>query len=159
VVFAAAIAIGTILAGIVLAMFGGRLFVTAVNQVRMRPGSSFLIGLITAVAIPLTAAVLIATIAGITAGVAVLLILPILTVFGHAVAAAGVAGGIFVRTTGRIGIARAIGLLIVGAILVALLGLIPWVGPWLVAIVLLLGIGALTRTVGARLKRADVAIP
>ena len=82
----------------------------------------------------------------------------ILAVFGHAVAAAGVAGGIFIRTTGRIGIGRSLGLLVVGSILVALLSLIPWVGPWLLCIVLLLGIGALTRTAGGRLKRADVAI-
>jgi hypothetical protein len=159
ILFAVAIAVGTILAGIVLALFGGRLFVTAVNQVRMRPGSSLLIGLVTAIVIPVIAAVLMATVAGITAGFAVLFILPILAVFGHAVAAAGVAGGIFIRTAGRIGSGRALGLLVVGAILVALLSLIPWVGPWLLCIVLLLGIGALTRTAGGRLKRADVAVP
>jgi hypothetical protein len=155
-VFALIVAVGTILAGLVLALFGGRLFVTAVNQVRMRPGTSLIIGVLTIFVIPLITAILIATVAGITAGLAVLLILPILAVFGHAVAAAGVAAGIFVRSAGRIGLARALGLLVVGAILVALLGLIPWVGPWLVGIVLLLGIGALTRTVGGRLKRADV---
>jgi hypothetical protein len=155
-VFALAVAVGTILAGLVLALFGGRLFVTAVNQVRMRPGTSLIIGILTIFVIPLIAAVLMATVAGITAGLAVLLILPILAVFGHSVAAAGVAAGIFVRSAGRIGLPRALGLLIIGAILVALLGLIPWVGPWLVGIVLLLGIGALARTVGGRLKRADV---
>jgi hypothetical protein len=159
ILFAAAVAIGTILAGLVLALFGGRLFVTAVNQVRMRPGSSLLIGLVTCIVIPVIAAILMATIAGITAGLAVLFVLFVLAIFGHAVAAAGIAGGIFVRSAGRIGIARALGLLIVGAIIVALLSLIPWVGAWLVAIVLLLGIGALTRTAGARLKRADVAVP
>jgi hypothetical protein len=157
--FAVIVAIGTILAGLVLAFFGGRLFVTAVNQVRMRPGSSLVIGILTVFVIPMIAAVLMATVAGITVGLAVLLLLPVLAIFGHAVAAAGVAGGIFVRSAGRIGIARALGLLIVGAILVALLGLIPWVGPWLVGIVLLLGIGALARTMGGRLKRADVAVP
>jgi len=87
------------------------------------------------------------------------LILPILAVFGHAVAAAGIAGGIFVRASGRIGIARTLVLLVVGAVIVALLTLIPWVGPWLLVIVLLLGIGAISRTVGGRMRRADVVVP
>ncbi len=155
VLLAVAVAVGTILAGLVLALFGGRLFVTSVNQVRMRPGSSLLIGLLTVIIVPIIAAALMVTIAGITAGLAVLFVLPVLAVFGHAVAAAGVAGGLFVRTSGRIGIARCLGLLIVGAVLVALLSLIPWVGPWLMGIVLLLGIGALARTAGGRMRRAD----
>ena len=157
-IFAGAVALGTILTGIVLALFGGRLFVTAVNEVRLRPGTSLLIGLVTVIVVPIIAAVLIASVIGLSAGFAILLILPLLAVFGQSVAAAGVAGGIFVRTTGRIGIARTLLLLVVGSILVALLAIIPLVGPWLVAIVLLLGIGALTRTLGGRLKRADVAM-
>ena len=67
-------------------------------------------------------------------------------------------GGIFVRASGRIGIARTLLLLVIGAIIVALLTLIPWVGPWLLAIVLLLGIGAIARTVGGRTRRANVVV-
>jgi hypothetical protein len=44
-------------------------------------------------------------------------------------------------------------MLILGAILLVAIGLIPFVGPALVSIALILGIGAFTRTIGSRLRR------
>ncbi len=156
-VFAALVAAGTIIAGVVLMLFGGRVFATATDHVRLRPGSSFLIGLVTAVLIPAIAVVVMATVVGITAGIAILLILPPLVVFGHAVAAAGIASGIFVRGQAPLGNVRAFILLVVGAIIVALIWLIPWAGAVLAAIILLFGVGALARTLGARVRRSEPA--
>jgi hypothetical protein len=153
--FAAATAAGTVVAGIILMLFGGGVFTTAADHVRLRPGSSFLIGLATAVLIPAIAVVVMATVIGVTAGLAILLIMPLLIVFGHAVAAAGIASGFFVRDRGRLGSLRAFILLIIGAIIIAVLWLLPWVGPVLGGIILLFGIGALARTLGSRLRHAE----
>jgi hypothetical protein len=156
-IFVGLVAIGTTITGIVLMLFGGRVLATATDHVRLRPGSSLLLGLATVVLIPAIAAIVMATVVGITAGIAILLILPILAVFGHAVAATGIASGIFVRDRGQLGPVSTFLLLVVGAIIVALVWLIPWVGWVLGAIILLFGIGALARTLGGRIRRVQVA--
>jgi cytoskeletal protein CcmA (bactofilin family) len=153
-VVAAAIAAGTILAGIVLLLFGGHVFTTATEHVRHRPLSSFLFGILALVLIPFVAIVLMVTVIGLSIGFAILFILPLLLTFGHAVAAAGIASGLLVRRRGDIGVPMAILMLIIGAIVLVLLGLIPWVGPILVLIALVLGVGAFTRTIGGRIRRA-----
>lgn len=151
---AVVVVLGTILAGTVLILFGGRVFSTAADHARHRPMSSFLIGVVVVILIPAIAIVLIATIAGLSVGLAILFLLPVLLVFGHAVAATGIAAGLFIRNTGPIGLGRAVLMLIAGAIIVVLIGLIPWVGMWAVCIVLVLGVGALARTVGNKLRAA-----
>ncbi len=149
---AGAMVLGTVLAGIVLMLFGGRLFLTAVDYARLRPVSTFLIGIVTLVLVPAVAAILGATVVGLPIGVALMLVLPLLFVFGHPVAAAGIAAGIFVRTSGPIGILRGLLFVILGAIIIALISLIPWVGVLAVAVVAVLGVGALARTAGGRLR-------
>jgi hypothetical protein len=156
---ALAVAIGTLIAGILLMLFGGRLFTTATDHARLRPLSSFLIGLVTVILIPAIAAILMATVAGITTGIALLLAMPLLFVLGHAVAAAGVAAGIFVRSAAPLGPGRSLLLLVVGALIVVLIGAIPYVGLLAVGIVLLLGVGALVRTIGTKLRTVFVAVP
>ncbi len=151
-VLAGAMVLGTILAGIVLMLFGGRLFLTALDHARLRPVSTILIGVITLVLVPAVAAILGATVVGLPVGIALMLALPLLFVFGHPIAAAGIAAGIFVRNPGPIGIARALLFVVLGAIVIALISLIPWVGPLAVAIVIVLGVGALVRTAGGRLR-------
>ena len=152
---AAAIAAGTVLAGIVLLLFGGHVFTTATENVRHRPLSSFLFGILALVLIPFVAAILVATVVGISVGIAVLLILPLLVIFGHAVAAAGIASGLLIRRHGELGVVLGILMLIIGAVALVAIGLIPWVGPGLVAIALVLGTGAFTRTIGGRMRRAE----
>jgi len=154
-VVATAIAAGTILAGIVLLLFGGHVFTTATEHVRHRPLSSFLFGILALVLIPFVAIVLMVTVIGLSIGFAILFILPLLLTFGHAVAAAGIASGLLVRRRGDIGVPMAILMLIIGAIVLVLLGLIPWVGPILVLIALVLGVGAFTRTIGGRIRRSE----
>ncbi len=62
-------AIGTILAGLVLLIFASGVFVVATDNVRHRPVTSFLFGILAAVLIPFIAVVLMATIAGISVGI------------------------------------------------------------------------------------------
>jgi hypothetical protein len=155
---AAAIAAGTVLAGIVMLLFGGRVFATATGHVRHRPLSSFLFGILALVLIPFIAVVLMATIIGISVGFAILLVLPFLLIFGHAVAAAGIAAGILVRRTGDLGVGLGLLMLIIGAIIIVALGLIPIVGPIIVLIALVLGVGAFTRTIGSRMRRAETVV-
>ena len=157
--FAAAIAAGTILSGVVLLLFGGHVFGIATEHVRHRPLSSFLFGILTFVLVPFVAVILMATIVGITVGLAVILLVPFLIVFGHAVAAAGIAGAILIRRPGEVGPLLSLLMLILGAIILVLIGLIPWVGPALVCVAIVLGAGAFTRTLGHRLRRADPRLP
>jgi hypothetical protein len=155
---AVVIVLGTVLAGVVLMLFGGRIFTIATDHARLRPLSSFLIGLVTAIIVPAVAIILMATLAGLSIGIGLLLALPLLFVLGHAVAAAGIAAGIFIRSPTPIGIARSLLMLIVGALIIVLIGLIPWVGWIAVFIILLLGFGALVRTIGAKLRAVFVPV-
>ncbi|CAN5313545.1 hypothetical protein BH10PSE9_BH10PSE9_18460 [soil metagenome] len=152
------VVLGTILAGLVLILFGGRVFAISADHARHRPMSSFLIGLLVVILIPMIAIVLMATLVGFSVGVAILFLLPALFVFGHAIAATGIAGGLFIRHGGPIGLGRAVLMLVAGAIIVTLIGLIPWVGMWAVCIVLVLGVGALARTVGNKLRAVFVPV-
>ena len=156
---AVGIALGTILAGIVLLLFGGHIFITATEHVRHRPLSSFLFGILTLVVVPFIALVLIVSAIGFSIGLAIALILPFLVVFGHAIAAAGVASGLLVRSRREIGIGTGLLMLVIGAIVLVAVSFIPWVGPALVAIALILGIGAFTRTVGGRIRRNEPRPP
>jgi hypothetical protein len=157
--FAAFVAAGIVLTGIVLMLFGGRVFDTATGHVRHKPVSSFLFGILAIVLIPFIAIALMATLIGITIGIAILLVMPFLIVFGHSIAAAGIAAGILVRRQGDLGVGTGLLMLILGAILLVAIGLIPFVGPALVSIALILGVGAFTRTIGSRLRRnSDPAV-
>lgn len=153
--FAAYVALGTMLAGIVLMLFGGRVFNAATEHVRHRPVSSFLFGILALVLVPFIAIVLTATVIGISTGIAIGFLMPFLIVFGHAVAAAGIASAILVRRQGPLSTGLALLMLIVGAILLVAIGLIPFVGWALVTVAVILGIGAFTRTIGGRLRREE----
>ena len=54
--FAGAMVLGAILAGIVLILFGGRLFITALDHARLRPVSTVIIGVVTLILVPAIAA-------------------------------------------------------------------------------------------------------
>jgi hypothetical protein len=154
-IFGAALALGTILTGLVAMLFGGHVFTTATEHVRHRPLSSFLFGILTWILIPFVAIVLMFTVIGLSAGFAILFLMPFLVIFGHAVAATGIASALFVRRPGPISTPMAILMLVIGSVALVALGLIPWVGWIIVLIALVLGVGAFTRTLGSRLRRTD----
>ena len=122
-VIAAAIATGTILAGIVLMLFGGHVFAAATENVRHRPLSSFLFGILAFVpSSRLSPSILMATVVGLSVGFAILLILPFLIIFGHAVAAAGLASAVLIRRHGETGVLPGLVMLIIGAIFLVGIG-------------------------------------
>jgi hypothetical protein len=92
-------------------------------------------------------ALLIATVVGIGLGIALLLLLPIAIALSLPVAAAGVVGWIFGRTVSRLEVLRLVLFLIVGALVIAFAGIIPFTGPWIVLAVLLFGLGGVLRAV------------
>jgi hypothetical protein len=154
-VFGGLLAAGTILTGLVAMLFGGRVFTIATEHVRHRPLSSFLFGILTWILVPFVAIVLMVTVIGLSVGFALLFLMPFLIIFGHAVAATGIASALFVRRPGPIGAPAALLMLVIGSIALVALGLIPWVGWIIVLIALVLGVGAFTRTLGSRLRRPD----
>jgi cytoskeletal protein CcmA (bactofilin family) len=152
-IFAAVVVLGTLLAAIVAMIFGPRAFVEASENARLRPISSILLGLLTLILIPVVGAILIGTVIGISIGFALLLFIPLLVVVGHAVAAAGVGGWILRRSAIPPGILALLFFVLVGAIIIALVSLVPWVGPWFAGAAVLLGTGGFARTLGARVRR------
>ena len=152
-IFAAIVVLGTLLTAIVAMIFGPRAFVEASENARLRPISSILLGLLTLILIPIVGIILIGTVIGITIGFALLLFIPLLVVIGHAVAAAGVGGWILRRTLIPPGILALLFFVLVGAIVIALVSIVPWVGPWFACAAVLLGTGSFARTLGARIRR------
>lgn len=153
------IALGTIVAGLAMLAITGSGFSTAVGHARARPMSSILIGIVALIVIPVVAVLLMSLVIGLTVGLALLLVMPILFVFGHAVAAAGIAAGVFVRGNGRISGGQAFLMLVIGAILIAAVSFIPIAGPFVLLLTLLLGLGAVVRTVGWRLRQTEPQAP
>jgi hypothetical protein len=151
--FALFMAAGAVVTGIVLLIFGRSAFEEGVAHAAFRPLSSGLIGLATLILLPIVAAILMASVVGLTIGLAVLLLLPFLLVAGHAVVAACIGIWIFDRSGGPRGAGRLVVFTIAGAIVIAVVWLIPWAGPIVAFLAMLVGIGAYVRSLGARLRR------
>lgn len=120
-------------------------------SVRERPFRSALIGLATLVLVPIAAFVLMATGVGLAIGLSLLLLLPLLLLIGLAASALTLAGWREFRDDPP-ALGRSVVLLILGALVVSLLGLLPYVGPWIVALIVLLGTGAFVSAVLGRLR-------
>ena len=133
---------------------GGRgAFEDALAHATFRPLSSGLIGLVTLIVLPIVAALLMATLIGFSFGLALLLLIPFLLVGGpHG------GGDLHRRLDLRpdrraAGAGRLFLYLLAGAIVMALVWLIPWAGPTIVWLAILVGTGAWFRSVWSRLRR------
>lgn len=152
-IFAVVMAAGTILAGAVLiGVFRGA-FEDALGHATVRPFSSGLIGLVTIVLLSLIAGVLMATVIGFSFGLALLLLLPFLVVAGHTVVATCIGVWVFDRTGEPRSYGRLFLYLLAGAILLALVWLIPWAGCVIVVLAIVVGTGAWVRSLASRLRR------
>jgi hypothetical protein len=150
---AVVMAAGTILAGAILIGAGRGAFEDALGHATVRPFSSGLIGIVTLILLPVVAALLMATIIGFSFGLALLLLLPFLIVAGHTVVATCIGVWIFDRTGEPRSYGRLFVYLLAGAVLIALVWLIPWAGGVVVALAMLVGSGAWVRSVMSRLRR------
>ena len=152
-VFAVVMAAGTVLAGAILIAAGRGAFEDALAHATVRPFSSGLIGIATIVFLTLVAGILMATIIGLSFGLALLLLMPFLAVTGHTVVATCIGVWIFDRTGEPRSYGRLFIYLLAGAILVALVWLIPWAGSAIVGLAIVVGTGAWVRSLSSRLRR------
>jgi hypothetical protein len=155
---AVVMAAGTVLAGAILIGAARGAFEDALGHATLRPFSSGLIGIVTLVLLPIIAAVLMATIIGISFGLALLLLMPFLAVAGHTVVATCIGVWIFDRTGEPRSYGRLFVYVLAGAILVALVWLIPWVGSAIVVLAIVVGAGAWVRSVASRLRRRNALV-
>jgi hypothetical protein len=153
-VFAAAI----ILTGIVFLLFARNTYGEAIDNMRFRPLSSALFGIVTKLIVVVLAVLLMATGIGFPLGIALLLVLPIVCVLGVAVAAAGIVGWIFGRDMPWLGVGRLLAFLIIGALVIAFAGIIPVTGAWIVLAALIFGVGALLRALLWRFRTARAEV-
>lgn len=157
-IFAAVMAAGTVLAAVILFSAARGAFEDALAHATFRPLSSGLIGLVTLFLLPIVATLLMATLIGLSFGIALLLVIPFLVVAGHTIAATCVGVWIFDRTGEPRSAGRLFLYLLAGAIVLALVWMIPWAGPTIVWLAILVGTGAWIRSVSARLRRRSAAI-
>lgn len=149
---AAGMAAATILVGFVLLLFARGAFEEAIDRSTRQPVSSGFIGLATLILLPVVAAIIMATLIGITFGFALLLTLPLLIFIGHTVLSACIGAWLLARGGTQRSFGFSLLLVIVGAIVVSLIWMIPWVGPAIAFIAMLIGLGAFFRTLMARLR-------
>jgi hypothetical protein len=148
-----------VLTGIGLMLLGRSSFDEAASTARHRPVARFLLGLVVIILIPIAAVLLLVTVIGIPLGIGLLLFLPFLFLIGHATAALGIADWVLNRNAMPRTVGRSILFLIIGAIGIAVVGLIPFIGPLIVFIAVLAGAGGFLATLHARLRRAFAAAP
>ncbi len=153
------VAASTFVTGIVLMLLGRGTFEDATTLARMKVVSSFLIGLISLILLPIVAIALMVTVAGIPAGLALLFAIPILIVVSYAVAATGLADLVFNRPRAPRAAARTVIFLIVGSIFLGLISLIPVAGPVIILVLLIVGAGAFLRSARRRARRWRRASP
>jgi len=151
------IAAGTLLTGAILIGAARGTFEEALGYATVRPFSSGLIGLATVVVLPLVATLLLATVIGLSFGLALLMILPFIMVVGHAIVATCIGIWLFDRTGEPRSFGRLLLYLLAGAVLMAIVWLIPWAGGPVVGIAILVGAGAWVRSVLPRLRRRTFA--
>ncbi|HZP18658.1 MAG TPA: hypothetical protein VFB16_00490 [Bauldia sp.] len=155
--FALFIAGTAILAGLGLIIFARGAFDDAADRVQARPFWGIGGGILALVAIPLLAGLVALTGVGIPLAIGLLMLMPFLFIIGHATAALGIADWVLNRSGLPRHFWRTLGLLALGAIVIALVGLIPVVGGALVFVALILGIGSFLGALSARLRGAAPA--
>lgn len=147
------VAAGAVLTGAILILIGRATFEEGLGNAAFRPISSGLVGLATLILLPIVAIILMTTVIGLSFGVALLLVLPFLVVAGHAQVATCIGVWMFDRTGGPRSAGRLILYMIAGAVVIAIVWLIPWVGPIVAFLAMLVGTGAYLRSLSARMRR------
>lgn len=144
-VIAAAFALSIFVVGLVFLIFARPAYGEAVDHARFRPLSTALYGIVSFLALTVLAGLLMSTVVGFALGAALLLLLPMIFVLSQPVAAAGIIGWILGRTVPRLDVPRLILFLILGALVIAFVGLIPFTGPWIVVVAFIFGVGGIFR--------------
>lgn len=155
---AVAVAAGGVLAGAVLLLIGRGVFEEGLSKATFHPISSGLIGLAFLVLLPIVALVLMTTVIGLSLGVAFLLVVPLLLIAGHAIVIACIGVWIIDRDGEPHSAGQLILFMVVGAIVMAIVWLIPWVGAPIALLAMLVGTGAYLRSLGGRLRHRSATV-
>ena len=143
---------GAILAGAVMLLIGRGVFEQGLGNAAFRPISSGFIGLAVLVLLPIIAVILMTTVIGVSVGLALLLVLPFFLVAGHAVVAACIGMWILDRSGGPRSAGRLILFILVGAVILGIVWLVPFAGPVIAFLAMLVGMGGYFRSLGGRMR-------
>ncbi len=146
------LAISVFLLGLILVIFARGFVEQCITLLRTHPGQSILWGFVVFISVPIFIVVTTATIIGIPIGVATLLLLPFLFILGITTAAFAVSDWILNKNVESKKTGQRIFLLATGVILLVIIGFVPFLGEILILLVMLLGLGAASVTLGNRLR-------
>ncbi len=133
------VGIATLVAGLLMAGLAARQTRSATSLIRREPGKTFLVGLLAVIVPPVLAVLVMITIVGIPAGLALLILVwPLLAFIGYIVAAIWLGEWLLGRREGAMPADRPYAAAAVGLIVAFVLGLIPLVS----AALSILGLGA-----------------
>lgn len=123
-----------------------------ITTLRRQPVRSILLGLAMFFGIPIFAIAVIVTIIGVPIGVATLLAFPFLLILALTTATLGVSNWLLNRKNESKNTGQRIVLLFAGAVLLIIVGFIPFIGGLLIFLAILLGLGATAVTISRRLN-------
>ncbi|MDH3694211.1 MAG: hypothetical protein OER96_06530 [Gammaproteobacteria bacterium] len=147
------------LLGLILVVFIRGSVDRGINMLRSRPGKSILWGLAVFFGVPILAVLAMVTIVGIPIGIATLLMLPLLLLLGFTMTALGVSDWLFNRAGETKETGQRLLLLAAGVVMFVVLGFVPVLGPLLIILAVLFGLGAAVVTIGCRLSSRTIDAP
>ena len=154
--FALIISASVFILGLILVIFERGFVEQGISMLRSQPFSSLLWGLVVFFGIPIFVVVSMVTIVGIPIGVAALLTMPFLLLLGYTVAALGVSDWLLNRSGKFKETGQRLLLLAAGVAMFAILRLVPFLGSFLIFLIVLFGLGAAVVTIGSRLRGRSV---
>ncbi len=140
------------LLGLILVLFTRSFTEQAITTLRLKPGRSFLSGLLVFFGVPFFVFIAMISFIGIPIGVATLLLLPFLLILGLTTTSLGISDWLLNKKNEAKKTGQRLLLLLVGVILLIVIGVIPFIGGLLIFIALLLGLGATAVTFISRLS-------
>lgn len=148
--------IAVLLAGLAIMALFGRQMDVAIQTISTRPLESVVSGLVTWILIPIVAILTFITIIGIPVALGLLfVVIPLLALMGYMVGAYWLGARVVTMTNIRVGRYLA---LVIGLVLLAIIGAIPWIGGVFTFFATLFGTGALVYLVYRR-RRGEQATP
>lgn len=146
--------IATLIVGLLLAGLAARQTRSATSLIRREPGTTFLIGLLAMVIVPILAILAMVTIVGIPTGLGMLLVVwPLVAFVGYVVAAIWLGEWLLERREGAVPAQRPYAAATVGLLVAFVIGLVPIV----TAVLSIFGLGAVVLAAWRTLRRTPVA--
>jgi hypothetical protein len=146
------VAAGALLAGLFFLWLGRGAVEDTIDRLVEETGWSGLVGVLTLILLPLAIGLLAITLVGLPLGLFLLLALPLMLLLGLSAAGFGVGEFLLNRTGEPRSVGARVLMLLVGLLVLALVALIPYAGPAVVALAAVFGFGAALRAIRGRLR-------